>query len=93
MKVARQAQDQKRQGGPRLAEDQERPATVAVAQPAQDRAGDELAHRVRREQQADLPVAETVLRGERPQERHHQGEPEQVHQDDQHDNPERPHRR
>ena len=52
--VAREAEDQERDRRARLADDQDGPAPVAVAQPAEDRPGDELAHRVRGHQQADL---------------------------------------
>ncbi len=54
--VGREAEDQERERRARLADDQDRPTPVAVAQAAEDRTRHELAHRIGREQQADLPA-------------------------------------
>ena len=91
--VRRQAEDQERDRRPRLADDQQRPAPVPVAEPAEDRARDELAHRVRREEQADLHPGQPVLLGERGQQGHHDAEPEQVDQHDRDDDRKRRHQR
>ncbi len=90
--VARKAQDQKRERCPRLAEDQQRPAAMAIAQPAQDRARHELANRIRRKQETNLPLAETIMIGKRRQKGHDERKPEQIDEYDQHNDPERRHR-